>query len=197
MQLLFPKDHEIFSPGDLPTYIYLIETGRVKTYRIAMDGKQITHSIRYPGEIFGLAESLCEMPRQCFASTLEIVKLQAIKKEDFSIILSHHPQLSLKVSQVLSKRLRYAETIVYDLICYNIEARLAKLLLSMSKRCGQKFNGHVILDIILTQNDIASMIGASRQSVSIALQQLKDNEIIDYYGRKIVILDLPKLQNIT
>lgn len=196
MQLVFPKEHEIFSPGDLPNYIYLIEFGRVKLYRITLDGKNITNSIRYSGEVFGLAEALCDMPRQCFASTIETVKLQAIKKEDFFNLLINQPQLNFKVSQVLSRRLRHAETLAYNLISYNIEARLASFLLNMSSQCGRNFNGHVILDIILTHNDIASMIGSSRQSVSLALQQLKESEIIDYHKRKIVILDFPSLRKI-
>lgn len=194
--LIYPKNHEIFSPGDLPNYIYLIECGGVKIYRITLDGKNITNSIRYPGEIFGLAEALCDMPRQCFASAIETVKLQAIKKEDFFTLLINQPQLNLKVSQILSGRLRHAETFACNLVSYNIEARLASLLLNLSSQCGRNFNGHVALDIILTHNDIASMIGSSRQSVSLVLQQFKKSKIIDYYKRKIVILDFTKLRKI-
>jgi len=197
LPLIFPKNHNIFSAGDLPNYIYFIETGRIKIYRLTMDGEFITISIRHPGEIFGLAEALCEMPRQCFATSLEPTRLQVIKKEDLFNLLTKQPELHLKVSQVLSRRLRHAETVIYDLVHYNVEARLARLLLSMARQCGKKYQGHTIIDLVLTHKDIASMIGASRQSVTLALQQFKDNKIIDYHKREIKIVDFPKLRNLT
>ncbi|KJS21968.1 MAG: hypothetical protein VR72_07675 [Clostridiaceae bacterium BRH_c20a] len=195
--LVFPKEHNIFSPGDVPNYIYFIEAGRIKIYRITMDGEYITISIRHAGEVCGLAEALCSMPRQCFAMTLETTRLQAVKKEDFFQILSMEPQLNLKISQVLSRRLRHAETIIHDLVYYNVEARLARLLLSMSKQCGRQYEDHIILDIVLTHKDIASMIGTSRQSVTLSLQQFKDRGIIDYHKREIIILNFAKLRNLT
>lgn len=197
MPLVFPKEHTIFSPGDLPNYIYFIDAGRIKIYRLTMDGEYITISIRHPGEIFGLAEALCDMPRQCFATTLETTRLQAIKKEDFFRILIEKPQLNLKISQVLSRRLRQTETVIHDLVHYNVEARLARLLLSMAKQCGKNYSDYTLLDIVLTHKDIASMIGTSRQSVTLALQQLKDKGIIDYHKREIKIVDFTKLRSLT
>ncbi|KJS84377.1 MAG: hypothetical protein JM58_11065 [Peptococcaceae bacterium BICA1-8] len=195
--LVFPKEHNVFSPGDLPNYIYFIEAGRIKIYRITMDGEFITISIRHAGEVCGLAEALCSMSRQCFATTLETTRLQAVKKEDFFKILSMEPQLNLKISQVLSRRLRHAETIIHDLVYYNVEARLARLILSMAKQCGRQYDDHTILDIVLTHKDIASMIGTSRQSVTLFLQQFKDRGVIDYYKREIIIKDFSKLRSFT
>ncbi|MFZ5942714.1 MAG: Crp/Fnr family transcriptional regulator [Bacillota bacterium] len=197
MSLVFPKEHTIFSPGDLPNYIYFIEAGKIRIYRITMDGEYITISIRHSGEICGLAEALCDMPRQCFATTLEITRLLAIKKEDFSKIILKEPQLGLKVTQVLSRRLRHAETIIHDLVHYNVEARLARLLLSMAKQCGRNHGEATMLDIVLTHKDIASMIGTSRQTVTSTLQQLKDRGIIDYHKREIIIMDFLKLRSLT
>jgi CRP-like cAMP-binding protein len=193
LHLVFLKDHTVFSAGDDPRYSYLIDKGRVKIYRLNMDGEYITVSIRHQGEIFGLAEVLCNNPRQCFAETLETTSLYAVDRENLNRILSEHPLLGIKIAQVLACRLRQAETVIYDLVSYNVPARLARLLLTLSRQCGRPLKDSIKLDIVLTHREIASMIGTTRQSVSQTLQEFKESNILEYKNKEFVIKDIDKL----
>jgi len=195
MPLVFQKDHIVFANGDSPDYVYFIERGRLKIYRLTRDGQTITVSIRHPGELFGLAEALMEEPRKCFAQTLETTSLLAVKKDVCKEILKSTPALSIKVNKVLSHRLRRAEEVIYDLINYNVSGRLASFLLNMQEQCGYPCKEGIMLDIKLTHKDIANIIGSTRQSVTQTLQEFKEDGAIIVKNKKIILQDRKKLQS--
>ncbi|MEW6624958.1 MAG: Crp/Fnr family transcriptional regulator [Bacillota bacterium] len=194
MPLVFKKNHNIFANGDNPDYIYYIEKGRVTIYRLTKDGNTVTVAIRHPGELFGLAEAFMEKPRKCFAQAIETTSVLAVRTEDFKNILRIIPELSIKINMVLANRLRRAEGIIYDLINYNVSGRLARFLLGLQEQCGRICGTGVVLDIKLTHNDIAAIIGSTRQSVTQTLNEFKDEGCISIEDKKIVLLNKRKLQ---
>lgn len=194
LPLVFQKNHIVFANGDSPQYVYFIERGRLKIYRLTKEGQTITVSIRHPGELFGLAEAMLDEPRKCYAQTLETTSLLAVKKDDCQAILESTPHLSFKINKVLSHRLRRAEEVIYDLISYNVSGRLANFLLSMREQCGYSCQEGIILDIKLTHKDIAAIIGSTRQSVTQTLQEFKDEGAVQIKDKKIILLDKKKLQ---
>ncbi len=193
ISLVFKKNHNIFANGDSAEYVYFIEKGRVKIYRLTKDGNTITVAIRHQGELFGLAEAIMEEPRKCFAQTLENTSVLAIKAKDCQEILRSIPELSIKINRVLSYRLRHAEAIIYDLINYNVAGRLARFLISMQDQCGRSVSVGTMLDIKLTHYEIAAMIGSTRQSVTQVLTDFRDDGLIKIVDKKIIIIDRNKL----
>lgn len=195
LRLNFQKNNIIFANGDQPDFVYLIEIGLVKIYRLNSDGDTITVAIRHPGELFGLAEALLDEPRKCFAQAIENTSLLAVKNSDWKTLLKSMPELSLKVNSMLALRLRRAEEIIYDLITYNVSGRLARLLLHLQDQCGCYTSDGIVLNIKLTHSEIAAIIGSTRQSVTQILNEFKDEGAIKISDKKITVINKNKLQS--
>lgn len=174
--------------------VYLIESGYVKIYMMSTEGHEVTvGAIRNPGEMFGLADVLCDSRRPCFAGAITDVSLVLLSKEQFEDLLASEHGLALKVAKLLAARMRAAEENVYELVCLQASGRLAQLLLRFGERCGVNTDEGIRIKLRLTHNEIASMIGTSRQTVTLLLNTFRDERSIAVKDRDIVITDPEKL----
>ncbi len=163
----YPKGHVIFAAGDISDRVFLLESGWVKIYRLSADGKRVTVGrIRSPGEMMGLAETLLEVERTCFAGAINNVTMVVLRKDEFEQLMAKHPFLAIKVSKLLAVRMREAEGIIHEMVCWQAPGRLALMLMKMGDRCGKETKNGIILDVQLTHEEIASMVGTSRQTVT-------------------------------
>ena len=190
----YPKGHVIFTAGDISDRIFLIEIGWVKIYRLSADGRRVTvGSIRNPGELMGLAETLLGGERTCFAGAISNVSLVVLRKNKFEELLARYPFLAIKVAKLLGARMREAESIIHEMVCWQAPGRLALMLLKISDRCGIQTNDGIKLNLQLTHEEIANMVGTSRQTVTSLLNTFKQEKSIITEGREIKILDPDKL----
>ncbi|MBO8138489.1 MAG: Crp/Fnr family transcriptional regulator [Desulfotomaculum sp.] len=190
----YPKGHTLFSAGDVADRIYLIESGYVKIYRIATDGKRVTvGSIRKSGELMGLAETLYHGERTCFAGAINDVKATVVTKKTFEELLQEQPLLAIKVARLLGVRMREAEALVHELVCWQVPGRLALLLLKVSELAGVTTEKGIKIDLRLTHEEMANMIGTSRQTVTSTLNNFKQEGSINMEGREIYIINKDKL----
>ncbi|MDI6710937.1 MAG: Crp/Fnr family transcriptional regulator [Thermoanaerobacterales bacterium] len=190
----YPKGQIIFSADEYADRVYLVEEGYVKIYRLNPDGREVTvGSIRNPGEMMGLAETLYHGTRTCFAGAITDVTLVILTKAQFLDVLTTEHRLALKVASLLGARMRAAEAMVYDLMCWQAPGRLALMLLKIGERCGVKTNEGIRIKLKLTHNEIASMIGSTRQTVTSLMNTFRDENCIAVDGREIVIKDSKKL----
>ncbi|MDI6906367.1 MAG: Crp/Fnr family transcriptional regulator [Thermoanaerobacterales bacterium] len=190
----YPKGQIIFSAGEYADRVYLIEDGAVKIYRLDPRGREITvGGIRNPGEIMGLAETLYRATRTCSARAIAPVKLVVLTKAEFLGILAAEHHLALKVASVLGARLRATEGLVYALMCRQVSARLAQLLLKIGERYGVRTARGVKIKLPLTYGEIASMIGSSRQTVTTLMSAFREDGSIAMEGKGIIIRDAEKL----
>lgn len=190
----YPKGHVIFAAGDISDRVFLLESGWVKIYRLSADGKRVTVGrMRSPGELMGLAETLLEVERTCFAGAISNVSMVVLRKKQFEELMAKYPFLAIKVSKLLAVRMREAEAIIHEMVCWQAPGRLALMLMKMGERCGQVTKNGIVLDVQLTHEEIASMVGTSRQTVTSLLNTFKQERSIAYEGRSIRILDPDKL----
>lgn len=190
----YPKGQIVFAAGDAADRVYLIEEGFVKIYRITADGRRVTvGSMRSPGELMGLAETLYHDERTCFAGAINDVTLVVVRKNRFEELLEQHPAIAIKVAKTLGARMREAETIIHELVCWQVPGRLAMLLLKMSERAGIETEIGTKIDLRLTHEEIACMIGTSRQTVTSLLNTFKQEKSIIIEDREIYIVDPEKL----
>lgn len=190
----YPKGHTLFAAGDVADRIFLIETGYVKIYRIASDGRRVTVGcLRSQGELMGLAETLYHGERTCFAGAINEVKAIVVRKNKFEELLQAEPGLAIKVAKLLGVRMREAEAIVHELVCWQVPGRLALMLLKVSELCGVQTEHGIKIDLRLTHEEMSNMIGTSRQTVTSALNTFKQEESIKLEGRDIYIIDPEKL----
>ncbi|OAT80435.1 Crp/Fnr family transcriptional regulator [Desulfotomaculum copahuensis] len=190
----YPKGHVIFAAGDLADRVYLIESGWVKIYRLSADGRRVTvGSIRSPGEMMGLAETLWGGERTCFAGAINNVTMVIIRKNKFEELMGAHPFLAIKVAKLLGARMREAEGIIHEMVSWQAPGRLALTLLKMGERCGVETKSGIKIGLQLTHEELANMVGASRQTVTSLLNTFKHENSIAYEGREINIVNPDKL----
>jgi len=190
----YPKNHILFSAGDMADRVFLIESGYVKIYRLSPDGRRVTvGSIRSHGEMMGLAETLWGGERTCFAGTINNVTLVIIRKNKFEEVLAKHSILGLKVAKLLGARMREAEGIIHEMVCWQAPGRLALMLLKMGDRCGVEERSGIKIDLQLTHEELANMVGTSRQTVTSLLNTFKTEKSIEYRGRGTMVLNPDKL----
>lgn len=183
------KRQPLYLPGDPSSNVYLLKQGRVKIASTAPSGKEVTFEILEPGEIFGELEVLEETPRQTAAEALDDTLLCVIRREDFDRYLRTHPDLSVKLTKLIGFRLRKIQSRVEDLVFRDVPARLAHLLLELGKTDGVPEGTGIRLCVKLTHQEMANLIGCSRETVSTTLGQFREQGLLRMEGRSIAILN--------
>ncbi len=164
----------LFQPGHPGNNVYFLETGRVKIYHLSPTGREVVLWFCAPGEIFGLAEVCQGSCRQVYAEASVDSKFFTVSEADFKLFLAAHPAASLLVNDVLASRLRSLGEVVQSLVVNDVNMRVSQLLLWLAASHGQPADdGHVKLGMPLTHQEMADMIGTTRQSVSTALGLLR------------------------
>ena len=171
----------VFKAGSAGDYVYFLESGRVKIYHLSPSGKEILLWFCIPGEIFGLAEVCHGGGRQVYAETCEPSQVLSVRQDDFQKFLATHPPAALLVNDVLACRLRNLGNIIQSLVASDVNERVAQLLVRLAATHGQKTqNGDIALDIRLTHQEMANMIGTTRQSVTSALNRLRRQGVLEF-----------------
>ena len=164
----FPKNTMILCEGDQSASLYVILSGKVKVFLSDEEGKEVTLNVQGEDEYFGELALLDSAPRSASVVTLEKTRLAVISKASFEECMEKNPGISLKVSRGLARRLRELSENVRSLALMDVYGRVAHTLLDMS----EEHDGKKIIPQKLTQREIASMVGASREMVSRILRDL-------------------------
>ena len=188
-----PAGQMVFREGDPPDHIYLLDAGHVKIYRTTQLGKTVTVGIRKPVEVIGIAEVLSGANRCCFAETVDVCRFWRMNGQTFIKMLHARPDLAVKIAAALGERLRNAETMILNVSTMQVDQRLAKLLLSLLTTKGVPCDDGQRLCVPLTQQELASMIGTCRQTVTTTLRRFQDEGIIITRNRLIQVVQVEKL----
>ena len=186
----------IFSSGDPGDTVFLIQEGAVKIYDLAESGKESIFWFRYQGEFFGLAEAVGGEERMCFAEAVEPTSIFVIKREVFEELIQRNPKVALIVIKILAARLRRLGEALKAMHSQDLKIRLAQLLLNFGNICGVETEGSIMIDKKFTHQDLADMIGATRQRVTEALNNFVRDGLIQCDGRKMILLDPKRLSAI-
>jgi len=182
------KRQPLYLPGDPSSNVYLLKKGRVKIANTAPSGKEVTFEILEPGEVFGELEVLEDAPRSTSAETLDDALICVIPRKDFDQYLAMHPAVTVKLTKLIGLRLRKIQSRVEDLVFRDVPARLANLLSELSKTEGVADQQGIRLNVKLTHQEMANLIGCSRETVSTIMGQFRDEGLIQMDGRVITIL---------
>lgn len=171
----FRSGEVIFHRDDPGQVLYLIKEGKVKICLISPDGQEISLAVLGVGEYFGEFALYDGLPRSADAIALEKVECYTLQRSDFQSAIMKNPKIAIQVLEGLSKRLRNTDQMVEDLIFLDVYGRVAKKLLDLSGMHGIKVENGTLIDVRLTQQELASMVGASRESV---------NKVMGYFADK-------------
>jgi CRP/FNR family cyclic AMP-dependent transcriptional regulator len=187
------KRQPIYLQGDPANTVYLLKKGRVKISSAAPSGKEVTFEILEAGEIFGELEALEQSPRETSAEALDDTLICAINREDFDRYLREHPDLAVKLTKLIGFRLRKIHSRVQDLVFRDVPTRLAHVLLELIESTGAPEASGVSIRAKLTHQELANLVGCSRETVSTLLGQFRERGLIRTEGRSIIVLDKPAL----
>lgn len=192
----FSRGNIILHPNEPQEMVYLIKEGRVKVSRYSPDGREQILALLEPSDIFGelaLVQGAEPVHIEAFEDTLICV----LYRDDFLALIRRQPELMLHVVKMLAERLRVAEEEIADLVFRDVPGRLAALLLRLAEAYGQKAGGGLRLSLRLTHHDIASMIGATRETVTSTLSGFRNAGLIATEQRCIVIRDPEGLRRLS
>ena len=171
----FRSGEVIFHRDDPGQVLYMIKEGKVKICIISPDGQEISLAVFGKGECFGEFALLDGLPRSADAVALEKVECYTLQRSDFHNAIMKNPKIAIQVLEALTKRLRNTDNMVEDLIFLDVYGRVAKKLLELADAHGVKTDDGVRIEVRLTQQELASMVGASRESV---------NKVMGYFSEK-------------
>jgi len=189
-----PRGEWVFVHGDPADYVYFLQKGRMKITALSEDGHEVVHGILGPGEIFGHTSSILGIPRTTSAQTLETSLLCEIRQKDFESLLAAYPALSLQLLKSVELRLKKAEAQLLNVICHDVSTRVREALVDlMAGESGEHANQPVRIKI--TQQDLANLIGASRQKTWEALKELESSNVLRLMYRSILVTAPEKLRH--
>ena len=175
----------IMAAGDPTDSLYIVLSGRLKVMMSDADGKEVILTIIGPGEFFGEMGLIDDAPRSASVIAIEPCELLAITRRDFKKCLAENFDMSMAVMRGLVRRLREADRKIGSLALLDVYGRVARLLLDMS----ETVDGQKMVTKRLPKQDIAKMIGASREMVSRVMKDLQMGGFIEMRGSTIVLRD--------
>lgn len=185
---IFPKKTVIQTPDNFRQALYVLKKGKLRLYKINSKGKQFTLSILGSGNVFGEIESFSLGTREVYIETLEETIVCTISQELIKEFILVRPELMLKLMGLLSERLAERNKMLEQMALADTKKRLLYLLVKLSEQFGVKKDGKVKIDLQLSHQELANMIGSTRESVSIMLKALSKQKIIRT-GRMSITLD--------
>ena len=179
----FPKNSVIINEGDTSDSLYIIVKGRVTIYLSDENGKEVILNSQGEGDYFGELALVDDDKRSASVVTAEKSTFLVISKSDFKKVLSTHPELAFNLIRGLTHRVRHLTDNVRSLALLDVYGRVAKTLLSLAT----EKNDELVIDIKLTQQDIANRVGASREMVAKILKDLTIGGYISIEQKRITI----------
>ena len=180
-----PRSNTIMAGGDPTDSLYIVLSGRLKVMMSDSDGKEVILSILGPGEFFGEMGLIDDEPRSASVVTIEPCELLQLAKRDFNKCLAENFEMAMAVMRGLVRRLREADRKIGSLALLDVYGRVARLLLDMA----ETVDGEKLVTKRLPKQDIAKMIGASREMVSRVMKDLQMGGYIEMRGSNIVLRD--------
>lgn len=179
----YPKGNIVINEGDHSDSLYVILSGKVKVFLTDANHKEVIVDIQRPGDYFGELALLDEAPRSASVMTMEPCTFLVVSKGALERCLRANPNVALNLIKGLAQRLRATTENVRSLALLDVYGRIARTLLHLARRDGEEN----VIDEKLTHQDLASMVGASREMVSRIMADLAKGGYIRVEGRKIVV----------
>lgn len=190
----YRRGEEIFREGSPGDRLYVIGAGKVKLGHTAPDGREHLLAILGPGEILGEVSLYDPGPRTATATALAKTTVVELQHTDLLRVLDARPEISQHLLRSLAIRLRRTNNKVSDLIFSDVPGRVARALLDLGARFGQQTERGLRVTHDLTQEELAQLVGATRETVNKALAEFSSRGWLQLDGRSVVLLDIPKLR---
>lgn len=187
----------ITSPDDDDERLYIIKRGRVRLYRLTPDGKQLTLDILDKGRIVGRMSWLGQELNEVYAEAIEDAIVCSFSPGELRRLIDRFPGIGLNIIRYLSDRLAVSEREREVMAFRSVEQRLVARLLELAERFGQPGDSGVAIDARLTQQELADMIGTSRETLAMTVSSLRERGLLEMQNQRVVIRDLEQLRELS
>ncbi len=184
----FDRGETVFAPETHPHELYLLERGLVRIYRLSSEGSETTFGYVAPGEVFGELTAFGEFPRESFAVAVHPSRVWKIPVSLFQRLIEGRPSVVLEITRQIGQRMKRIESRVEKLVFRDVRSRLAGILLELSEDFGVHRGDRIALDIEVTQSELATLVGSTRQTINASLGELEDAGLIERDGRRLVLV---------
>jgi len=192
----YAKGDVIVRKGAAGNGMMAVVEGRVKISTVSPDGKEVILDFIDPGEVFGEISLLDNGERSADAVAMEACRVLVLERRDFLPFLERHPQTCIKLLSVLCGRLRQTNLLIEDSLFLNVESRFAKRLLGFSRQFGESRPDGILVRLKLSQQEIAALIGITRESVNKQLSAWQERGWVKVSRGAILITDVEALESV-
>lgn len=183
-----PSGALLLRPDEPPQALYLLKRGRVRLYRVRPDGREVTLAFLGDGNVFGASGAIDLGGRDLFAETMGESLVCAMQPADVQELLRSHPEVGLRLITLLSERVRELEATLENIAHSDVGERILYLLVTLARDFGEEGpSGFTRVDVPLSHEDIATMIGSTRETVTATLSRFSREGIVRTGRREIHI----------
>lgn len=180
----------VYMPSEASESVFLLTSGRVKLYHITSEGKQAVLALIDPGELFGELTIFDGGQREEFAEAMEKSTLIRIPRDEITRLMEEHAGVALGVTRLMGLRRRRIERRLKSLLFRSNRERLVHLLMELAEKYGQRSADGVTLGIKLSHQELASIIGSTRETVTVVLGELQNEGSLIIKRRQIILRDM-------
>lgn len=184
----------LFHEGDQGDKLYVIVEGKIKLGRTSPDGRENLLAILGPGEMFGELSLFDPGPRTATATAIAETQILGLSNEQLQRFITARPYVAGTLLAALARRLRRTNENLADLVFTDVPGRVAKALLDLSRRFGRPVESGVMVAHDLTQEELAQLVGASRETVNKALADFASRGWLKLEARAVLLQDVDRLQ---
>ncbi len=188
-----PRGTTLFQEGEPGDSLYIVLEGKVKLGRRSSDGRENLVAVMGPADQFGELSLFDPGPRTATAVVVTDARLARLPKQALQTWVQERPQIAIQLLHVIARRLRRTNTMLADLIFVDVPGRVAKQLLLLAQKFGSVDSGQLRVTHDLTQEELAQLVGASRETVNKALADFASRGWLRLEGKSVVILGRERL----
>jgi len=188
------RGERLFDEGDVGDRLYVVLDGKIKLTRTSADGRENLISLVGPGEMFGELSLFDPRPRTMSASAVTDVRMAALAHDYLRSWLTGHPDVALHLLAALARRLRRTNEVMSDLVFTDVPGRVAKALLDLAARFGVQQEDGLQVNHDLTQEELAQLVGASRETVNKALADFVARGWIQLHPKSVLLMDTERMR---
>lgn len=184
----FKKGEKIFARGEKADKLYIVCSGKMKIYKNTIDGKEQIIYILADGDFIGAFNLLKEDEFDFDAVALEDTAISTLEKREFDRIILNNPEITLKVLEKAYERIRKVESLVERLSTNSSDAKVAGLLLNLTKDFGQKTDEGILLSLTINREEMGSYAGIARETITRKLKLFEEMDLIKLLGTKRILI---------
>lgn len=190
----YRKGETIYFPGDPSDTVYTLHNGRVRLDHLDESGKRLTFAIVGPGQVFGETALAGEEKRRWIAEAMEDTTLCIVHKNDLMRFAEQNPKFAMTITKLIGSRMVEVENKLENLLFRGVRARLANTLLALAQEYGRETDEGVCIELGLTHQELAHLIGSTRETTSATLGDLEDEGLLHKRRGEIAVPDMDRIR---